>query len=420
MQIQIEELCKKAKEASRQMARLTTRQKDRALNEIATALERRGDEILRENSDDMEEGKAAKLSGALLDRLMLDEDRIRDMAAGLRQLAVLPDPVGEVVEGRVLPNGLELRKVRVPFGVIAVVYEARPNVTVDAAGLCLKAGSAVILRSGSAALGTARMLAEVINGALIEAGLPESAVTLVESRDREPLKQLLKMKDYVDLIVPRGGEALKDFLVRHSLVPVIYAAGGNCHVYVDAAADLSKAAGITVNAKVQRPGVCNAAETLLVHKDVAAAFLPEIVRELRSHEVRLFVCPETRAIIGGGDEGIGDATGEHYATEFLDLVMAVRVVDSLEEATGHIATYGTGHSEAIITEDLNASRAFTTGVDAACVYINASTRFTDGGQFGMGAEIGISTQKLHARGPVGLKELTTAKYVITGDGQIRT
>lgn len=417
--MKIKELCMNARKVSRELAALPAEAKNRALNEIAMALERRTGEILRENRDDVKEGKAARLSGALMDRLMLDEDRIREMAWSLRSIASLPDPVGEVVEGWRLPNGMEINKVRVPFGVVAVIYEARPNVTVDAASLCLKTGNAVILRGGSASLHSTRMLTEVINGALIDVGLPAHAVSLVESRDRSHLKQLLQMSDFVDLVIPRGGEALKEYLVKNSKIPVIYAAGGNCHVFVDAGADIDKAVRIVVNAKVQRPGVCNAAETLLIHKDIAPEFVPVIAKELLKRKVKLYVDPETSTLIKGKTEGVAEATSEHYAREFLDLEMAVKVVDGLDEAIEHIATYGTGHSEAIITRDLESSRRFAARVDAACVYINASTRFTDGGQFGMGAEIGISTQKLHARGPLGLRELTSVKYVITGDGQVR-
>jgi glutamate-5-semialdehyde dehydrogenase len=328
--------------------------------------------------------------------------------------------VGEVVEGWRLPNGMQIEKVRVPFGVLAVIYEARPNVTVDAAGLCLKTGNAVILRGGSDALHSIRMLTEVINGALIDAGLPAHAVSLLESRDRSHLKQLLQMSDYIDLIIPRGGESLKDYLVKHSKIPVIYAAGGNCHVFVDASADLEKAAKIVLNAKCQRPGVCNAAETLLIHEDVAAEFLPVIAKELLKRKVKLHVDETIRKHIKGKADGVSIATDDDYATEFLDLEMAIKAVTGVDEAIEHIATYGTGHSEAILTRDLENSRAFTARVDAACVYVNASTRFTDGGQFGMGAEIGISTQKLHARGPLGLRELTSVKYIITGDGQVRS
>lgn len=423
-QKQIKDLCSRAREASRQLAALPAEKKNRALVEMAEALERRKGEILRENRDDVKEGKAARLSDALMDRLMLDEDRIRDMAGSLRYLATLPDPVGEVVDGWRIPNGMEIRKLRVPFGVIAVIFEARPNVTVDAAGLCIKTGNAVILRGGSASLHSIRMLTEVINGALIDVGLPRDAVCLIESRDRGDLKKLLQMSGYIDLVIPRGGEQLKQFLVDNSRIPVIYAAGGNCHVFVDESADLEKAVKVVVNAKVQRPGVCNAAETLLVHRNVAPAFIPLAARELTSREVRLYMDSESRALAepeleGGSLELIDDATEEHYAQEFLDLKMAVRIVDGVDEAVDHIMKYGTGHSEAILTNSLQSTRRFTAAVDAACVYVNASTRFTDGGEFGMGAEIGISTQKLHARGPLGLRELTSVKYVVTGDGNVR-
>jgi glutamate-5-semialdehyde dehydrogenase len=410
--MKIKELCKNARKASRELAGLTAGEKNRALIEMATALKRRSGEILRENRDDVREAKQARLSSALMDRLMLDEDRIKDMASSLRTLASLPDPVGEVADGWRLPNGLEIEKVRVPFGVVAVVYEARPNVTIDAAGLCLKTGNAVILRGGSASLHSIRMLTEVIN-------IPSHAVSLVESRDRSDLKRLLQQREYVDLVIPRGGEGLKEYLVKNSTIPVIYAAGGNCHIYVDAYADLEKAVKIAVNAKVQRPGVCNAAETLLVHKDIAADFLPAAVRELRKKNVKLYVDQKAKNVLDSRLKGIENATQEHYATEFLDLEMAVKVVDDLDEAVEHIARYGTGHSEAIITRNLDASRSFVSRVDAAAVYVNASTRFTDGGEFGMGAEIGISTQKLHARGPLGLRELTSTKYIVTGDGQVR-
>jgi len=417
--MKIKDICVNARQVSRELASLPAATKNKALNEIAMALERRTPEILRENRDDVKEGKAAHLSEALMDRLLLDEDRIREMAWSLRSIASLPDPVGEVVEGWRLPNGMQIEKVRVPFGVIAVIYEARPNVTVDAAGLCLKTGNAVILRGGSDALHSIRMLTEVINGALTTVGLPAHAVSLVESRDRSHLKQLLQMSDYVDLIIPRGGESLKEYLVKNSKVPVIYAAGGNCHVFVDASADIENALKIVVNAKCQRPGVCNAAETLLIHQDIAAEFVPRVAKELLKRKIKLHVDEQSRRYIKGKADGVTAATDEDYATEYLDTEMAFRVVSSVDEAIEHIATYGTGHSEAILTNDLESSRAFAARVDAACVYINASTRFTDGGQFGMGAEIGISTQKLHARGPLGLRELTSVKYVITGDGQVR-
>ena len=413
------ELANQAKRASRVLATANPAVKNRALTAMAEALDRRSAEILVENADDIAEGRRKGLSGALIDRLLLDEARLRGIANSLRDIAVLPDPVGEVVEGWRTPEGLQIEKVRVPFGVIAVVYEARPNVTVDAAALCIKTGNSVILRGGSDAYRSNRILAEVITGAALEAGLPGECIQFVPSKDRTVLIDLLQLRDQIDLVIPRGGEALKEFLLEHSKVPVIYAAGGNCHVYVDEAADLKQALDITINAKTQRPGVCNAAETLLVHEAVAAGFLPGVVRALNERQVKLYVDAATRDAVGETDIKLLRATEKHYATEFLGLEMAIKVVASLDEAVEHITHYGTGHSEAIITKDLEASRRFAEGVDAAAVYINASTRFTDGGVFGLGAEIGISTQKLHARGPLALKELTSTKYVVTGRGHVR-
>ena len=413
------ELAIQAKRASRELATASAAVKNRALIAMSEALERRSAEILVENADDIAEGRKKGLSGALIDRLLLDEARLKGIAGSLRDIAALPDPVGEVVEGWRTPEGLKIEKVRVPFGVVAVVYEARPNVTVDAAALCLKTGNSVILRGGSDAYRSNRILAEVITGAAMESGLPGDCIQFVSSKDREVLIELLQMRDQIDLVIPRGGEALKEFLLEHSKVPVIYAAGGNCHIYVDKTADLKNALDITVNAKCQRPGVCNAAETLLVHEAVAAEFLPGMVKALHERGVKLYVDAQTRDAVGDTDIKLLKATDRHYATEFLGLEMAVKVVTSLDEAIEHIAHYGTGHSEAIITKDLEASRRFADGVDAAAVYINASTRFTDGGVFGLGAEIGISTQKLHARGPLALKELTSMKYVVTGRGHIR-
>ncbi len=415
----IKKLAQEAKQASRRLALASSAQKDRAVLEMADALERRRDEILQENAEDVADGRKKGLSNALLDRLLLDEERLRGIAQSLRSVAALPDPVGQVVEGWRTPEGLQIEKRRVPFGVVAVIYEARPNVTVDAAALCLKTGNSVILRGGADAFHSNRILAEVITGAVMEAGLPGEAIQFVGSRDREVLLDLLQLEGLIDVVIPRGGEELKRFLVDNAKVPVIYAAGGNCHVYVDRTADLDDAVDITVNAKVQRPGVCNAAETLLVHRDVAEAFLPRVVRELEERGVVLYVDEASRAALGEAGSRLESATDEHYATEFLDLKMAVRVVDDLEQAIDHIARYGTGHSEAIVTGDLTASRRFTDAVDAAAVYVNASTRFTDGGAFGLGAEIGISTQKLHARGPLALKELTSTKYVVVGSGHTR-
>ncbi len=414
-----ERLAREAAQASRKLAIASSKQKDEALIEMAEALERRSSEILKENQEDLDEGRKKGLSSALIDRLLLDEDRIKAIADSLRDVATLPDPIGEVIGGWRTPEGLVIEKRRVPFGVVAVVYEARPNVTVDAAALCLKTGNAVILRGGSDAYHSNRILAEVIMGALLEAGMPAEAVQFVPSRDRQVLVELLQLSDYVDLVIPRGGEQLKNFLVENSKVPVIYAAGGNCHVYVDASADLTDARAITVNAKVQRPGVCNSAETLLVHESIAGEFLPAVVADLLDRGVQLYADERSRAALADLAERVEPATEAHYATEFLGLEMAIRVVDGVAQAIEHIAEYGTGHSEAIVTSDLEASRRFTEEVDAAAVYVNASTRFTDGAVFGLGAEIGISTQKLHARGPLGLKELTSTKYVILGRGHIR-
>jgi glutamate-5-semialdehyde dehydrogenase len=414
--MKVEHLCAEAQRASRVLAGLSRARKDAALSAVADALRRRSAEILAENAEDIRLARENKLADALVDRLLLDEDRLREVEDAVRDVAALPDPVGQLVDGWRLDNGVQLRKVRVPLGVIAVIYEARPNVTVDAAALCLKSGNAVILRGGSAALHTNRILAEVVQGAVIEVGLPREVVMYL-SPDRRELAELLKQRKYVDLVIPRGGEDLKEYLLEHSKVPVIYAAGGNCHVYVDAAADLDKALPIIVNSKCQRPGVCNAAETLLVHQDVAATFLPRAAEELQRRGVELVVDKAAGDAIG--DPALKRANKTHYDTEFLALKLAVRVVASLDEAIDHITVYGTRHSEAIVTEDLTAARAFTARVDAACVYVNASTRFTDGGQFGLGAEMGISTQKLHVRGPIALQELTCVKYELWGDGQVR-
>jgi glutamate-5-semialdehyde dehydrogenase len=412
-------VCRSAREASRALAALDTATKDAALHAIADALADRAPEILEANARDLEQGRESGLSAALLDRLALDPARLAAMADGVRQIAALPDPVGEVVEGSRLPNGLQVRKLRVPLGVVAVVYEARPNVTIDAAALCLKSGNAIVLRGSSSAAHSNAILAAVAGEAAEGAGVPAGAVALVAG-GREELAELATQEGVVDLVIPRGGEGLKAALKGVATVPVIYAASGNCHVYVDASADLDTALRIVLNAKTQRPGVCNAAETLLVHADAAGAFLPEALRALLDAGVELRVDGRTRALGGGALAGrLAEAAAEDWATEYLALVLAVKVVDSVDEAIEHIGTYGSGHSEAIVTGDLGSARAFEQGVDAACVYVNASTRFTDGGEFGMGAEIGNSTQKLHARGPIGLRELCTTKYVVHGDGHVR-
>jgi glutamate-5-semialdehyde dehydrogenase len=414
-------ICREAKRASRALAQLDRGTKDAALHAIAEALVARTAEILEANARDMEAGREAGLSDALLDRLALDAGRVRAMADGVRQVAALEDPVGEVVDGRRLANGLDLRKVRVPLGVVAVVYEARPNVTIDAAALALKSGNAIVLRGSSSAAHSNAVLAAIAGEAATGAGVPAGAVSLVAGGGREELAELATQDGVVDLIIPRGGEGLKAALSAVATVPVIYAASGNCHVYVDASADLEAAEAIIINAKTQRPGVCNAAETLLVHAEAAPAFLPRALRALAGAGVELRVDGRTQAVAGRDLAGsLAGASEEDWDTEFLALVLAVRIVDSLEEAIEHVNEHGSGHSEAIVTRDAASARAFQRGVDAACVYVNASTRFTDGGEFGMGAEIGNSTQKLHARGPIGLRELCAFKYLVEGDGHIRS
>jgi glutamate-5-semialdehyde dehydrogenase len=405
----VTDTCLAAKAASRALATMSTADKDAALLRVADALEARADEVLEANARDLDAGRVSGLSDALMDRLALDPARIASIAAAVRAIAALPDPVGEVIDGRRLPNGLDLRKVRVPLGVVAVIYESRPNVTVDAAALALKSGNAVVLRGSAAAANSNAVLASIL-----APEFPDGAVALLTG-GREQLAELGTQEGVVDLIIPRGGEGLKKALSAVAKVPVIYAASGNCHVYVDASADLDDALRIVINAKTQRPGTCNSAETLLVHADVAARFLPAAGAALREAAVELRAEERAAAFL----DGAVAATDEDFAEEFLALVLAVKVVDSHEEAIEHVNRYGSGHSEAIVTGSAVAARAFQLGVDAACVYVNASTRFTDGGEFGMGAEIGNSTQKLHARGPIGLRELCTFKYLVEGDGQAR-
>jgi glutamate-5-semialdehyde dehydrogenase len=415
----VAEVCAGARRASRSLAQLDTTTKNAALAAMAEALERRAPEILEANARDMEAGEQAELHSGLLDRLQLTEERLAGIASDVRAIAALPDPVGQTIEGFRLANGLDVRRVRVPLGVVAVVYEARPNVTVDCSALCLKSGNAIVLRGSSTAAHSNTVLAQVASEAAAGAGVPEGAISIVTGGDRDELRELATQDGVVDLIIPRGGEGLKNALKEHATVPVMYAAAGNCHVFVDASADLDDAVAIAINAKVQRPSVCNAAETLLVHADAAAEFLPRALGELRERGVELRVDGRTRALAGDLADSLADATEEDWGTEYHALILAVKTVDSAEEAIDHVNRYGSGHSEAIVTGSTESARAFTAGVDAACVYVNASTRFTDGAVFGMGAEIGNSTQKLHARGPIGLRELTTYKFVAEGSGQVR-
>jgi glutamate-5-semialdehyde dehydrogenase len=411
----VHEQGRRAKAAATVLATATRATKDAALLAMAEALVRRTPEVLAANDADVAAGREAGMSTALLDRLALNDKRVAGMAGGLRQVAGLPDPVGEVVRGSVLPNGLELRQLRVPLGVVGIVYEARPNVTADAAGLCLKAGNAVLLRGSSSAARSNAAIVTVLRDALADAGLPADAVQLVDATSRDSVKELMRARGLVDVLIPRGGAALIRSVVEESTVPVIETGIGNCHIYVDAAADLDMALRILINAKTSRPSVCNAAESLLVHRDVADAFLAKALPALREAGVTVHGSPE---VVAAGS-GVVPATDEDYAAEYLSLDLSAAVVDSLDTAVAHIARFGSGHSEAIVTGSLAAAREFTARVDAAAVLVNASTRFTDGEEFGFGAEIGISTQKLHARGPMGLPELTSTKYVVTGTGQIR-
>jgi glutamate-5-semialdehyde dehydrogenase len=415
----VADVCAAAKEASRTLARLGSATRDAALAAIAATLEGRLDEILDANAQDVAAGDEAQVSSALLDRLRLTPERVAGMARGVLEIAALRDPVGEVLEGFRLPNGLDVRKLRVPLGLVAVVYESRPNVTIDCTALALKSGNAIVLRGSSMAAHSNAILAELARDAVARVGVPTDAVALVAGGGRDELREVATQTGVIDLLIPRGGEGLKKALMEYATVPVIYAASGNCHVYVDASADLERARAIALNAKVQRPGVCNAAESLLVHSDVAADFLPGVMRDLRDAGVELRVDGRARAAAGEAGDSLLDATQEDWATEYLDLILAVKVVDSVDEAVAHVNRYGSGHSEAIVTDSESASRAWIESIDAAVVYVNASTRFTDGGEFGMGAEIGNSTQKLHARGPIGLRELCTYKYVVEGSGQIR-
>ena len=404
-----------AKEAARLLNLCDTARKNALLLAMADRLEADCDAILAANRQDLDAARAAGTAPAMLDRLALDPARVAAMAQGMREVAALPDPVGETEWQTTRPNGLRIRRVRVPMGVIGIIYEARPNVTADAAALCLKAGSAVILRGGKEAFRSNQAIAASMRAALTAGGLPADCVALVPDTSRQTAAELMRCGD-LDLLIPRGGAGLIRAVVEQATVPVIETGVGNCHVYVDRAADLTMAVNIVYNAKTSRPSVCNACESLLVHRDVAADFLPLVKARLDDKQVELRGCARTRAILG---ECVAPATEEDYAAEFLGYILSVKVVDSLDEALSHIARYSSGHSECIVTADRAAADAFQRAVDSAAVYVNASTRFTDGGEFGFGAEIGISTQKLHARGPMGLRELTTVKYLIDGEGQIR-
>ena len=410
----VQAVCAAAKAAAPALARTSTAQRDAVLEAMAAHIDAGHDAILAANRRDVDAGTDNGLPEAMLDRLRLDPDRLRGMTAALRDLIDLDDPLGRVARGFTLPNGLEVRQVSVPLGVIAMVYEGRPNVTVDAAGLAMKSGNACVLRGSSSAIHSNTALAELLRAAVVACGLPADVVSLIGDTSRESVKHLGRARGLVDLLIPRGGAGLIQAVVSESQVPVIETGVGNCHVYVDRAADLEMAVEIVRNAKVQRPSVCNAAETLLVHRDVAAAFLPRVAEVLAGDGVVLRGDEPARALVDAEP-----ATPEDWDTEYLDLTLAVAVVDDLDGALSHIARHGTLHTEAIVTQDRTAARRFVSEVDAAAVMVNASTRFTDGGEFGFGAEIGISTQKLHARGPMGLAELVTTKYVVEGDGQIR-
>ncbi len=409
------EIGESARIAKRALAKLTTDEKNNVLLNAADALKSNYKEILIANEIDLENGKKAGLKPSIMDRLALNKERIYSMAEGLEQIAKLPDPIGEVINMKTLPNGLTVGQKRVPMGVIGIIYEARPNVTSDAFGLCLKAGSAVILRGGKEAINSNKATIDVFKKAINKIGVDENIVQLIEDTSRETATAMMKMNGYIDVLIPRGGAGLIQSVVQNSTVPVIETGVGNCHVFVDESADIEKAVNIIVNAKAQRPGVCNAAETMLVHKNIAKEFLPAAIKALKEKNVEIRGDKAVKSIVND----VAEAKDEDWATEYLDYILAVKVVENIDEAIEHIAKYSTGHSECIVSESYTNTQRFLQEIDSAAVYVNASTRFTDGNEFGFGAEIGISTQKLHARGPMGLKELTTTKYLIYGNGQIR-
>ena len=411
----VEDKAGKAKEAGREIATLSSKVKNNALLKIAGLIEAQAERIKEVNRKDLEAGSEKGLSSALMDRLLLNEKRIVGMAEGLRQVAALPDPAGEVVKMWKRPNNLLIGKIRVPLGVVAIIYESRPNVTIDTVALCLKSGNSVLLRGGSEAIHSNRVLVEIARDAAEAAGVNKECIQFLDTPDRAAVGELLKRDDLIDLVVPRGGEGLIRFVAENSRIPVVFHYKGVCHTFVDRDAEMEMAKSICFNAKVQRPGVCNAMETMLVDAPVAELFLPQIAAMLKDAGVELRGCPRTREIL----PGVKEATEEDWYEEYLDLVLAIRVVDGMDEAIAHIHRYGSAHSEAIVTENYQRAMDFLRKTDSAAVYVNASTRFTDGFEFGLGAEMGISTQKLHCRGPMGLEDLTCCKYIIMGEGQIR-
>lgn len=410
------DVAKRARKAGTTLAKTNTRTKNEALTVMADDLEKNKSFLQKENKKDLSAAKDKGISGAMLDRLTLSDKVVSSMAESLREVAALPDPVGEIIKMWRRPNGLLVGRQRIPLGVIGIIYESRPNVTADAAGLCIKSGNAVVLRGGSEAINSNVAIAEILRKACVTAGIPADSIGIISTTDRSAVDEMLSLEDYIDVIIPRGGEALIKKVVETSMIPVIKHYKGVCHVFVDDSADLDMAVPITVNAKTQRPGVCNAMETLLVHKKIAESFLPRAASELEKEGVELRGCPETRKIL----PNIGSATEDDWYEEYLDLILAVRVVKDMDEAIEHIEKYGSLHTESIVTRDYENARRFLDEVNSSCVFVNATTRFSDGFELGLGAEIGISTTKLHAFGPMGLEELTTTKFIIHGDGQIRT
>jgi glutamate-5-semialdehyde dehydrogenase len=412
---EVRKMARKAQEASHQLAQLSTATKNKALLEMAEDLEQNQERLIKENRKDLTAGEKAHLSSSLIDRLRLTPSVIHGMAEGLREIARLPDPVGEVIKMWKRPNGLMVGRMRIPLGVIGIIYESRPDVTADASGLCLKSGNSVILRGGSEAFHSNQAIGQILRKVLIEMGLPQEAIQIFPHTEREAIREMLQLEDQIDLIIPRGGEELIRFVTKHSKIPVIKHYKGVCHIFVDETADLEMATRVCLNAKVQRPGVCNAMETLLVHEKVASRFLPKVARVLQKEGVELRGCPRTRKVLSH----IKEAREEDWSQEYLDLILSIRVVKGIEEAIEHIAKYGSFHTEAIITSDYQNAQRFLKEVNSSCVLVNASTRFNDGFELGLGAEIGISTSKLHAFGPMGLEELTTTKFIVYGEGQVR-